>query len=168
VPPVSLAILAPPENNSPLLTESKRGRLRGGRGQPTGQPWRVGRRRASPYSAGSAARPSQLGSRCYRRLRSWTGHILAPAPIGTMRAGLSVASVSAIASASVVARALVGRSCGVCATAGTIKGRMEKPSRKLASRSQQNRPFPRWLLLYAKTVIFARDVWYGSASQSGG
>ena len=73
------------------------------------------------FSAGSAARSSQLGSRCYRRLRSWTGHILAPAPIGTMRVVLSVASVSAIASASVVARALVGRSCGVCATAGVPK-----------------------------------------------
>jgi hypothetical protein len=36
--------------------------------------------------------------------RSSSGHILAPAPMGTMRGVLSVASVSAIASASVVAR----------------------------------------------------------------
>ena len=50
--------------------------------------------------------------------------LLAPAPIGTMRVVLSVASVSAIASASVVARALVGRSCGGCTMAGTIKGSM--------------------------------------------
>src|SRR5262245_5823211 len=71
------------------------------------------------FSAGSAAHSSQLGSRCYRRLRLWNGHILARAPMGTMRVVLSVASVSAIASASVVARAWVGRSCGGCAAAGT-------------------------------------------------
>ena len=56
-------------------------------------------------------------SRCYRQARSSSGHILAPAPIGTMRGVLSVASVSAIANASAAATAVAaGRSCGDCAT----------------------------------------------------
>ena len=53
---------------------------------------------------------------------------------GGLRGALSVASASATASALVAVRPeAAARSCGVCATAGTIKGRMEKPSQKHAS-----------------------------------
>jgi hypothetical protein len=80
----------------------------------------VRRRRPSTtarFSVGSAAHSSPRTSRCYRQARSSSGHILAPAPIGTMRGVLSVASVSAIANASAAATAVAaGRSCGDCAT----------------------------------------------------
>jgi len=69
------------------------------------------------FSVGSAAHSSPRTSRCYQQARSSSGHILAPAPIGTMRGVLSVASVSATASASAAATAVAaGRSCGDCAT----------------------------------------------------
>ena len=55
---------------------------------------------AARFSVGFAARSSPRASRCYRQARSSSGHILAPAPIGTMRGVLSVVSVSATASAS--------------------------------------------------------------------
>jgi hypothetical protein len=71
---------------------------------------------AARFSVEFVARSSPPASRCYRQARSSSGHILAPAPIGTMRVVLSVASVSAIANASVAAASAGGRSCGDCAT----------------------------------------------------
>src|SRR5262245_44326513 len=89
-------------------------------------PRRTVRRRrpsiAAQFSDGFAARSSPWTNRCYRQARSSSGHILARAPIGTMRGVLSAASVNAAASASAVAKPVaVGRFCGDCATAGTIR-----------------------------------------------